>query len=388
MRPVSVASGWLACLACACLACGALAACAAAVTEDGEGVSNEMDFGAGGGGASCSATAFQGQTLPLDLSVVLQVSGSMANHEEELRAGFKSFVESPDAIGLGIGLTLFPRYDQVGYGSNGYIDCEMLTGGQEDLFGCVAADICECNSSETSSDCSCWFFDRCEPGDYVVPEVEIAPLPGAAASIEQSIYMTEKDESPLGHAFDGATQYLTGWALNRPDQNAAIVLVADRVGSSAFCSTSSDPAPLAAAAASSPAAIRTYVIALGDAPELDDIASSGGSVTALVASPSAANVAAALDKVRAQARGCAYAIPRPSSGAFDPKMVNVRVQGATDAGELPQVPDAAHCDQGGWYYDDPLNPRKILLCHESCADLTDASSGVEVLIGCPTVVIK
>jgi hypothetical protein len=118
---------------------------------------------------------------------------------------------------------------------------------------------------------------------------------------------------------------------------------------------------------------------------LDAIAAAGGSVAAQ--SISTPDLNTALVQVVQQMRGCAYSIPTPSTGSFDPNKVNVRVQGTSD--KLAQVPNASACaaHQGGWYYDDPKDPRKIILCHESCADLADTSTGIDVLIGCPTVAI-
>ena len=38
---------------------------------------------------------------------------------------------------------------------------------------------------------------------------------------------------------------------------------------------------------------------------------------------------------------------------------------------------------GGWYFDDPVNPSKILLCATTCAlPLSAATAKVEILLGC------
>jgi hypothetical protein len=362
-----------------------MSACAAARNEE-RGGDDDVDFGAGGGGAACNATVFQGQSLPLDLLAVVQVSADIGSQPEAIVAALESFTTSPDAIGVGMGLTQYPRFNGQMYGTNQYVDCAMLTAIDRSPEGCHDADVCECRSSPTSSTCGCWTFDQCAPADYLIPDVDIAPLPGAAMAIQQSIRATDRSETPLGHAFAGASQYLSGWALNHPDHNAAIVLIGDRQHDTEFCPDDANAAQYAAEAANGRAAIRSYVLAVGDTLQLDPIAAAGGSVEAVaVGALTEAGLAAALATVRDQARGCAYAIPRPSEGSFDPKQVNVRVKGSSD---LQQVASAADCASGGWYYDDPADPRKILLCHQSCADLGDTGHQVEVLIGCPTQLLQ
>jgi hypothetical protein len=48
----------------------------------------------------------------------------------------------------------------------------------------------------------------------------------------------------------------------------------------------------------------------------------------------------------------------------------------------------AGCGQkGGWYYDDPANPTKIIMCPTTCAALQgDVGGKVEVIFGCETVI--
>ena len=87
---------------------------------------------------------------------------------------------------------------------------------------------------------------------------------------------------------------------------------------------------------------------------------------------------------------CAYAIPDPPEGeTLDTGRVNVVY---TPSGAREQtipyvaptgVPD---CTRGGWYYDDPANPRQILLCSDTC-DLinADATGAVNIALGCETV---
>lgn len=89
---------------------------------------------------------------------------------------------------------------------------------------------------------------------------------------------------------------------------------------------------------------------------------------------------------------CELAIPTPPQGTIDPKLVNVAIVSNDVSTYLPGVPDAASCGaEGGWYYDDPINPTKVTLCKTSCDNaqtmIGPGQTGkIEVLFGCETVI--
>ena len=60
--------------------------------------------------------------------------------------------------------------------------------------------------------------------------------------------------------------------------------------------------------------------------------------------------------------------------------------GATQV--LGQVANAAACGaNGGWYYDNPATPTKILLCPASCTKVTSYSDAtLNIVLGCATIV--
>jgi hypothetical protein len=85
---------------------------------------------------------------------------------------------------------------------------------------------------------------------------------------------------------------------------------------------------------------------------------------------------------------CEYDIPQPPMGEMlDPNKVNVNY---TPKGqmEIPifHVNKPGDCGmKGGWYYDDPANPTKIIMCPSTCDTLKKDSTGkVDVLFGCET----
>ncbi|MEZ4298226.1 MAG: VWA domain-containing protein [Polyangiaceae bacterium] len=87
---------------------------------------------------------------------------------------------------------------------------------------------------------------------------------------------------------------------------------------------------------------------------------------------------------------CEYDIPPPPEGeTLDPALVNVNY---TPTGQpkmaILNVKTPADCGaKGGWYYDNPAAPTKIIMCPGTCDTLkADTTGKVEVLFGCETVV--
>ena len=55
--------------------------------------------------------------------------------------------------------------------------------------------------------------------------------------------------------------------------------------------------------------------------------------------------------------------------------------------DLGNVASQSDCSAAhdGWYYDDPANPTRIVVCPDTCATLQSASDArVDVLLGCAT----
>lgn len=88
--------------------------------------------------------------------------------------------------------------------------------------------------------------------------------------------------------------------------------------------------------------------------------------------------------------GCDYLIPPvPEGQMFDPSKVNVVYTPGSGGMAEPilNVPGGApDCtNKGGWYYDDPANPKHILMCPDTCNVLqSDAMGKVDLQFGCAT----
>jgi hypothetical protein len=87
---------------------------------------------------------------------------------------------------------------------------------------------------------------------------------------------------------------------------------------------------------------------------------------------------------------CEYDIPPPPQGeTFDRDKVNVEFddgQGGTL--QIGRVDDVSQCANvtDGWYYDDPNNPTKIIVCPQTCDTIQGfATASIRVLFGCATI---
>jgi hypothetical protein len=84
---------------------------------------------------------------------------------------------------------------------------------------------------------------------------------------------------------------------------------------------------------------------------------------------------------------CEFLMPTASGGAaIDPNNVSMQYTPSGGAAvTIPHVPDATQCSGDGWYYDDNLNPTKLLLCPTTCTTVQGAQGGkVDILVGCLT----
>ena len=89
---------------------------------------------------------------------------------------------------------------------------------------------------------------------------------------------------------------------------------------------------------------------------------------------------------------CELTIPTPSMGTIDPDKINVAIESGNGSVVIPGVADAMSCTAGGgWYYDDPVQPTKVILCPASC-EAAQAAVGagkpghIDVLFGCEKIV--
>jgi hypothetical protein len=89
---------------------------------------------------------------------------------------------------------------------------------------------------------------------------------------------------------------------------------------------------------------------------------------------------------------CEWLIPPPPDGeALDPNAVNVHFTGSSGQTQViygVNAPSECTDQYGGWYYDDPTHPTRVIACPQSCQVMqADLNARVEVLFGCAREIV-
>jgi len=327
---------------------------------------------------NCTATSAMAKQLPVDIYVLLDRSGSMLNDINDdgsmgtmptpmpgvpikwdaMVEALTKFVNAPSSAGFQMGLGVFPPVGAGGgFGGGG---------------------------------------GACQVQRYATPVFPVTELPGGAMGFLNGVTMSKAamgGGTPTLPALRGAIMY----ARQREamvGRRLAIALATD--GMPNDCQST---VMAVANEAMMGAGLGTYTFVIGVGKRLDNlnqIAVAGGTKMAyLVENATADQLAAAFKEVQSQASKlvCSFMIPPPPAGMMlDPNKVNVRFNTPDPAMsfQIPQVMDRGSCGpQGGWYYDNPSNPRTVNLCEASCMKVNSSGGGsIELLFGCAGVIIK
>ncbi|WP_394827502.1 VWA domain-containing protein [Pendulispora albinea] len=342
--------------------CGVVGSVFGSDDDDGNGGSGDGNAGIGGefggkpsiGGLgdleACATAREQGSLRPVNLIVMFDKSGSMGDGTDAgnnystrwapVSKGMSTFFSDPKSAGLSASLQYFP------------------IGGAE------------CNAST-----------------YTNPAVPRTALP--SRSFETSIGgIRPGGDTPTRGALEGAIATAKSTLASRPQERAVIILVTD--GQPTACGKLPDVYATAKAGFEGTPSVPTYVVGVGpDTGNLDDIAKSGGTASAIYVAASAdpakttADLLTQLDKIRGQVASCSFTLPRPPNGKeLDIRSVNVVL---TPAGGKPTTMTYnSSCDGGqGWHYDHVAAPKSIELCPATCDSVKNAKgSTIQIAFGC------
>jgi Mg-chelatase subunit ChlD len=300
----------------------------------------------------CATQTVVAQAKPVSLVFMVDQSGSMSINNspkwDAAKAASKAFFEAPDSAGVSASVAYFPFFP-----------------------------------AEDPNNYSCTV------SDYATPQVFMTALPSGdfAANMEKQ---KPGGATPTYVALSGAISYGEGLMNSQGDSGAvAVVLVTDGLPDSECPGTGNsleDVKGLASTAAN--AGLLTYVIGVGkQLTRLHELATSGGTNNAFIVDTQNLDqiqhdLLSSLNSIRFQL-SCDYEIPAPPPGQeFDRDLVNVqyKVDGQTDTFLSSQT-----CADGtGWRYDNPADPKRILLCESSCKTVRAKAGEVDVLFGCAT----
>ena len=361
----------------------------------GPGSGGEIAFDAGvtpdgsiDDAGACAAESKKAEQLPLDMYIMLDQSGSMTDAVSgggdkwnAVTTAFKTFVNQPGTAGIGIGIQYFPL-DASGGGCPPTCAIDADCG----AFGPCFIGICVACAGGSS--------DSCVSADYAKPDVEIAPLPGAASAFTASINKHKPTNStPTSAALQGAIDHAKAWGTMHPDHVVIDVLATD--GDPTECDIDLNHInAIAAAGVSGMPKVLTFVIGVGSSlTALNGVAAAGGTGQAFIVDTNQ-NVNQqfldALNKIRGAALSCTYLIPVPTKGNPDFNSVNVQYTpgGGGPVVVLPKVANKQSCPPSGnaWFYDNNASPKEILLCDATCTKVAaDTKGQIDILLGCATI---
>ena len=336
----------------------------------------DLPSGDGSGGASvvdpnaaCAQGTASATLSGVNLFVMFDRSSSMnqmANQNgsrwELTSQALDAFFASPNAAGMQLALRFFP-HDLPAAGCN--------------------QDSCDLNACATPLVALAGLTAAAAPADTQEASLINATAMSAPGMAGQG--------TPIYAALGGALQWASAQRQKTPDQNSVVVLVTD--GQANGCDTDMSHISALAAKALTDAGVRTYAIGLTGSQEadMDQIALAGGTTKGIFISDGVNTKQELLDAlaaIRGQVLDCDFAMPVPKPGlAVDKGLINVNYTptGGTQT-TLPQVTNEAACSaSGGWYYDNPAAPTRILLCKSSCDQVTvDTKASLDILLGCAT----
>jgi hypothetical protein len=296
----------------------------------------------------CATETVAAQAKPVYLVFLFDESGSM-NFEGKwpaAKAASRAFFESPDSAGVSASMSFFPFFPP-----------------------------------SSPNDYSC------DAADYQTPALPMSSLPnqGFGGALDGQ---TPNGATPTYVALNGAINYAQSVRAGQgQDGTTAIVLVTDGLPDSE-CAGNSIEEVNALAASVAKQGLLTYVIGVGkQLTRLHEIATNGGTNNAFIVDTQNPDqiqhdLLAAMTSIRFQL-ACDYGLPAPPPGQdFDRDLVNVqyKVDGKTNT----FVNSQSCADPNGWRYDNPSDPKRILLCGSSCQAVKAKPGEVDILFGCQT----
>ena len=255
--------------------------------------------------------------------------------------------------------------------------------------------------------------DDCGADKYSVPAVEVAPLVGNRTALLAAINDTLPGSfTPTAPAVAGALEYALEVAQRPENANIPSVVILASDGIPSECGpTGSDGAmvvsfgeiidtlrrysqpPVDGSGNPTLPPIRTYLVGTQElASNANSLAQAGGGQAFLVGGAAGAGVDLeakfldALLRIVVKPLSCEVELPQMAPGtneAIDFEQVRVRYTGATSGvvTEFPRSEGPATCGaNSAWYYDDPLEPTKIVFCKTACQNL--GAGDLKVELGC------
>jgi hypothetical protein len=359
-------------------------------------------------GPSCAGESHAAKVVPVDLFVLLDVSGSMlttvggtATKWDLVRSALLTFFADPKSAGLGVGLQIFPMPAPCKQSS----DCSPFppeetvcrdhgictapgmslaattacdSSGSACPAGTTCTQVLRCSKSklpclDKGQACAGGADDRCDdpglrclpaqsdgcaPALYTQPLLPMGELPAWERSAALTIAsINPGGGTPMAPAVAGTLSLLRVRATTQPGRKPILVLATDGFPTGCGPNTIETVAAAILGGRMGLPSMPTYVIGVFAQNELvrsqvalSQLAVAGGTGVPFVLEEGkdlAQKFLAALEQIRGSALACEFAVPRPTTGALDFGKVNVRFtpgRAGATAEDLNYVGAADRCD--------------------------------------------
>ncbi|MBM4359203.1 MAG: hypothetical protein FJ096_13945 [Deltaproteobacteria bacterium] len=340
---------------------GATASSSAMMSASSSGGAPDFGYdpsGSGGSGPSCAATEVKGKKPPVDIIFAVDTSGSMSEEIAQVKANING---SFAAV--------------LGAGDLDYRVVMVATKGTSTLQVCVAEPLGGPNCGSN------------------------LPL---FRSVPQSVASTNA-LSLLLSTYDSATVSLNWSSFVRPEATKAFIVVTDDNSSTAAATFDTQLLAKAPAGMFGTAQKRKYVMygIIGidknnPALKCGTAVNNGSVYQTLVTLTGGAQFSecetdyspifkSIANKVVAKL-SCGYTLPKndPNGQAIDSEKVVVKlVDAMNQTTTFTKVGDASKCVGNEWYYEDNLNPEKIVLCPSACTTVQNTTGAqIKIDVGC------
>jgi hypothetical protein len=321
-------------------------------------------------GMACATGTASAKLANVRMLVMFDRSSSMNDKADQqtnatrwdlASAALTSFFADPAAAGLQVALRFFPH--------------------DSPMPGCNDDDCSIAACAEPIVPLATLLTDPMDAHELALIAASVAAVPPRVGS----------QGTPISAALGGALSWAAAQRMAAPEENAVVVLVTD--GEPNGCDDDITNIATLASDALAATGVRTYAIGLTGSQEsdIDAIAAAGGTTEGIFISDGATakqDLLDALAAIRGSVLDCDFDMPKANDGKqVDPSKINVSY---TPAGgtrmTLGRVANAAGCGTvPGWYYDNDMNPSRILLCPASCNSASvEVDATLEVQLGCVT----
>lgn len=246
---------------------------------------------------------------------------------------------------------------------------------------------------------------ECNPKDYEVPVVPFATLAeNGAEMVAKMKALSPSGLTPTVPALQGALTYAMKLRAADQSREKVVVMISDGYPTICDARTAPDVTAVIKEAMAAPIPIRTFVVGIGSPASMSmaklnlmTYAVAGGTKTPILLDETAgadgvrAQLENALRNISEQPLACEYKLTPAEGTIIDPERITVTFQPAVGQfQEIPRVAGATGCDKstnGGWYFDNPVNPTKVTMCPCTCSAF--GAGTVNLVYNCkPLLVIQ